>query len=47
MFLTNKKIVFAEKRYRIKFNRKDSCKKFKNTKTYLYETMLENQEQQK
>ena len=23
MFLTNKKIVFAEKRYRVKFNRKD------------------------
>ena len=26
---------------------KISCKKFKNTKTYLNETMFENQEQQK
>ena len=38
MFLINKKIVFAEKRYRVKFNRKDRVKNSKNTKTYLNET---------
>ena len=27
MFLTNKKIAFAEKRYRVKFKRKDAVEK--------------------
>ena len=54
MFLINEKIEFAEERYRVKFNsikkfvtHKAKTKKFKNTKTYLNETMLENQERQK
>ena len=44
--------MFTEKRYRVKFNsikkyfvtHKAKTKKFKNTKTYLNETMFENQE---
>ena len=47
--------MFTEKRYRVKFSSikkdlfliKQKQKKFKNTKTYLNETMLENQERQK
>ena len=55
MFLINKKVVFTEKRYRVKFSsikktfitHKAKTKKFKNTKTHLNETMLENQERRK
>ena len=55
MFLINKKLVFTEKRYRAKFSSikkdllliKQKQNKFKNTKTYLNETMLEKQERQK
>ena len=54
-FFINKKIVLTKKRYRVKFNsikkyfvtHKAKTKKFKNTKTYLNETMFENQERQK
>ena len=50
MFPINKKIVFTEKRYRVKLSSikkhllliKQKQKKSKNTKTYLNETMLEN-----
>ena len=50
MFLINKKIAFTEKRYHVKFyfvTHKAKTKKFKNTKTYLNETIFENEEQQK
>ena len=51
-YLINKKILFTEKRYRVKFSsikkqfvtHKAKTKKIKNTKTHLNETMLENQE---
>ena len=54
-FFINKKIVFTEKRYRVKFKsikkyfvtHKAKTKKLKNIKTYLNETMFENQERQK
>ena len=46
-FFINKKNVFTEKRYRVKFNSIKKCfiihtaktKKFKSTKTYLNETI--------
>ena len=55
MFLINKKIVFIEKRYLLKFNSiksyllliKHKDKQFKKIKTYLNETMVEKQERQK
>ena len=55
MFLINKKIVFTEKRYRVKFSSikknllliKQKEKNSKIPKKYLNETMLENQERQK
>ena len=59
MFFINKKIVFTEKKCRVKFNintinsnkifvnHKAKTKKFKNTKTYLNESMFENKERQK
>ena len=47
MFLIKKKIVFTEKRYRVKLIEKMLCKKFKNAKTHMNDTMFENQERQK
>ena len=37
----------SEKKYRVKFNRKDRVKKSKTTKMYLNKSMFENQERQK